>query len=303
MCQCAECLTAIRLADGSTVDCHSPYFRSTQFYSNGSAMINTVNVYGNRKARIESIGYFWMAPVPLMTVSRSYNIRFCPYIRKNYFVPIFAPMNDMHWRAMTAWGQMGVRLSIYEYFLCMSIRPWNDISVYDFDEEVKLDGFYYWMAETSSDTLCRMERWVQERILWGSMGEDVPALRAYYLKRTFREGAEAMGRFFELAMSCAEEKLTFASPMEFEDNQIIYRNAMRTKAGGLFSGTVADEMEKCVAEAEKAVKDPVAARELKEFRTAWDKYKADALKSEADWLQDVKGGAESAAMKIVGAPD
>jgi len=303
MCQCAECLTAIRLADGSLVDRHSPYFRSTQYYSNGSAMINAVNVYANRKARVESIGYFWMAPVPLMTVSRNYDIRFCPYIRKNYFVPIFAPMNDMHWRAMNAWGQQDVHLALYEYFLCIGIRPFADVAVYDFNEEVKLHGFYDWMAESEHSALARMERWVMERLLWGGSGEDIPKLRAYFLKRTYREGAEAMARFYTLAMSCAEEKLTFASPMEFEDDQIIYRNAMRTKGEGMFAGTVADELEKCVAEAEKAVKDPFAAAELKVFRKGWDKYKADAVESEKRWWEDVKGGASSKPMKIVGAPD
>ena len=266
MCQCEKCLTPIRLANGSTVGPDSPYFRSTQFYSNGSAMINAVNVYAKRDARVESIGYFWMAPVPLMTVSRNYVVRFCPYIRKNYFVPIFAPMNDMHWRAMNAWGQQGIHLSLYEYFLCIGLRPFADIAAWDFDAEVELGGFDEWMAETTTAVLARLERWTMERMLWGAQGKDIPKLRAYYLARTYREAAEPMARFFSLVMGLTESKLRFASPMEFEDNQIVYRNAMRTKAEGLFAGTVADELEKCLVEAEKAVKNPLAAQALKEFR-------------------------------------
>ena len=294
MCQCEECLTPIRLADGSTVGPDRPYFRSTQFYSNGSAMINAVNVYGNRAARIESIGYFWMAPVPLITVSRSYDIRFCPYIRKNYFVPIYAPMNDMHWRAMIAWSQQDVRLALYEYFLSMGPRPWADVVAYDYEAEVGL-GFYDWMAEATSDILARMEKWVMERLLWGGMGADVPSIRAYYLKRTYREAAESIGRFYELIMGAAEQRMTFASPVEFEDSQVILRNAKRM---GL-----ADELEKCVAEAERTVKNPFAAEEVRTFRKAWDKYRADAEASEAKWREDLEGGAESKAMKIVGAPE
>ena len=303
MCQCEKCLTPIRLADGSTVGPDSPYFRSTQFYSNGSAMINAVNVYAKRDARVESIGYFWMAPVPLMTVSRNYDVRFCPYIRKNYFVPIFAPMNDMHWRAMNAWGQQGIHLSLYEYFLCVGLRPWADVAVYDIREELQLGGFYFWHAETEHKVLSRMEKWVMERLLWGAQGDDVPALRAYYLKRTYRDVAEEIGRFHELIMSCAEETLTFASPMEFEDYQVLYRTAMRTKADGFFAGTVAEEMEKCLAAAERKVEDPLAAAEVKDLREAWDKYKADAIESEAKWQEDVKGGAAEKPMKIVGAPE
>ena len=294
MCQCTECLTPIRLADGSTVGPESPYFRSTQFYSNGSAMINAVNVYGSRAARIESIGYFWMAPVPLITVSRSYDIRFCPYVRKNYFVPIYAPMNDMHWRAMVAWSQQDVRLALYEYFLWINARPWADVVAYDYDAEVGL-GFYDWHAEAQNEVLARMEKWVMERLLWGASGADVPALRAYYLKRTYREAAESIGRFYELIMGAAEQRMAFASPMEFEDDQIVLRNAMRMGR--------TEEMEKCVAAAERAVRNPFAAEEVRAFRAAWDKYRADAEASEAKWQKDLKGGAESKAMKIVGAPE
>lgn len=303
MCQCKECLTPIRLADGSTVGPDSPYFRSTQFYSNGSAMINALNVYAKRDVRIESIGYFWMAPVPLMTPSRNYDIRFCPYIRKNYFVPIFAPMNDMHWRAINAWAQQDVRLAFYEYFLYVGLRPWADVAAYDLRAESALGKLYDWHAESQNAAFSRMDQWVMERLIWGSMGDDVPALRAYYLKRTYREAADAMAKFYSLVMSTAAEKLAFASPIEFEDDQIIYRTALRTKGNGLFAGTVADRLEKYVVEAEKAVKDPLAAIEVKNFRQAWDEYRTKAATSEKNWKDDCAGGAASKLMKIVGAPE
>ena len=142
-----------------------------------------------------------------------------------------------------------------------------------------------------------------ERMLWGAQGKDIPKLRAYYLARTYREAAEPMAKFYSLIMGLTESKLRFASPMEFEDEQIVYRNAMRTKAYGPAAGTVADELEKCLVEAEKAVKNPFAAQALKEFRGAWDKYKAEAIATEAKWQEDLKGGAASKEMKIVGAPE
>ncbi|MBR2919890.1 MAG: hypothetical protein IKC27_00855 [Kiritimatiellae bacterium] len=302
MCQCSECLTPIRLADGSTVGPESAAFRSTQYYANGSAMINAVNVFAKRDARIESIGYFWMSPIPLITVSRNYDIRFCPYIRKNYFVPIFAPMNDLHYRSMVAWSQQDVRLSLYEYFLCVGARPWADVAAWDYKAEVEL-GFFDWHAEAESKALSNMEKWVMERLLWGASGADVPKLRAYYLKRTFREAAEDVGRFYSLVMSAAIENLTFASPMEFEDCDIILRNAMRTKADGFFAGSVADELEKCIASAEKRVRDPMAAAEVRSLRRAWDGYRASAIREEKKWLDDVKSGAEDKEMKIIGAPE
>lgn len=308
LCQCSECLTPIRLADGSTVGPESPYFRSTQFYSNGSAMINAVNVYARRDARVESIGYFWMAPVPLMTVSRSYDVRFCPYIRKNYFVPVYAPMNDMHWRAMYQWAQQDVRLSIYEYFLWVNARPWADVAAFDVAAEAEL-GLRDWHAETSNwlgprgsmPFLGMMDRWTMGRLLWGSRGADVAALRGYYLKRTFREAADAVGRFYQRIMSLAAERMAFAAPMEFEDDAIVLRMAMRTPATG--GGTVADELEGLVRAAEAAVRDPGAAASVCSLREAWNEYRAAAEAAEAQWRLDAAGGAAAKAVKIVGAPD
>ena len=310
MCQCSECLTPIRLANGSTVGPDSPYFRSTQFYSNGSAMINAVNVYGKRDARVESIGYFWMASVPLMTVSRSYDIRFCPYIRKDYFVPIFAPMNDMHWRAMYQWSQQNVRLALYEYFLQINARPWADVMTYDVDAECDL-GFYDWHAETTGwygdkgnqVYLSLMDRWVMARLLWGAAGKDVAALRAYYIARTYREAAEPVAKFYQTIMSLASKKLMRVSPMEFEDSSPIIRTAMKTKSDKLFCKTIIDELEGYIKDAEKSVKDPIAKASVQYLREAWDDYRARGEKDEAEWQKDVNGGAAAKAMKIVGAPD
>jgi hypothetical protein len=265
-------------------------------------MINAVNVYAKRDARIESIGYFWMAPVPLINVSRSYDIRFCPYIRKNYFVPIYAPMNDMHYRAIYHWSQQEVRLSMYEYYLCIGARPWADVMAYDLKVERDF-GFYDWHAEAENGLFCLMDKWVMERLLWGASGDDVPSLRAYYLKRYYRDAAEHIAKFYSLIMTCASENHSFASPMEFEDDAIILRTAMRVKAPGLFSGSVADELEKCVKKAEDSVRDHVAKKAVARFRAAWDKYLKSAKSHENKWIEDVNGGAEMKEMKIVGAPE
>ncbi len=297
MCQCSECLTPIRLADGSTVGPESPYFRSTQFYSNGSAMITAVNVYGSRDARIESIGYFWMAPVPLVTVSRSYDVRYCPYFRKNYFVPIYAPINDMHWRALYQWAQQDVRLAIYEYFLGVNARPWADVAAYDIAAESDL-GVCNWYAENSlwngergtMQYLALMDRWVTARVLWGAQGDDVAALRAYYLKRTFREAAEPVGRFYQTLMSLASERLRFDAPMDFEDYSVLLRTAMRTKSRRLFCTTVLDELDGYVRDAEGAAKTFCAMDAVRLFREAWDDYRADAVKNEAEWKKENSAG-------------
>jgi hypothetical protein len=211
-------------------------------------------------------------------------------------------MNDMHYRAMYHWAQQDVWLSMYEYFLCVGARPWADIAAYDLKVERDF-GFYEWHAEAENGLFCRMDKWVMERLLWGASGDNVPSLRAYYLKRYYRDAAEHIAKFYSLIMTCASETLAFASPMEFEDDSIILRTAMRVKAPGLFSGTVAEELEKCVKKAEESVRDHVAKRAVAKFRTAWDAYLKKAKADEEKWLKDVEGGAEMKEMKIVGAPE
>ncbi len=49
--------------------------------------------------------------------------------------------------------------------------------------------------------------------------------------------------------------------------------------------------------------NPHSAAEVREFRAAWEKYRKAALVSEENWQKDLKDGAESKPMKIVGAPD
>lgn len=120
VCQCDACAMPIRLPDGSLVKREEHEFLSTQFYANGCAMINAVNVYVRRDAKVESIAYFWMVPIPRIPVSRNYQVRICPYVRKNYFEPIYAPINDTWWREMVRWSQMDVTPALVRV---LPVRP------------------------------------------------------------------------------------------------------------------------------------------------------------------------------------
>lgn len=279
VCQCAKCATPIRLANGSLVKRGEHEFLSTQFYANGCAMINTVNVYANRKARIESIAYFWMAPIPLFNISRNYNIRFCPYIRKNYFEPIYAPINDTWWREMYRWSQMDVTLGLYEYFLFIQARPWADVFKYDLTMEVK-HGLSESFLEGDSNPLCMMERWVVTRLMWEPQHE-VADLRTYFLQRTFREAAPDMEQFFGTFYRLIYNNYAPYKPMEFEDLKDFGRLAMRTKSEKNSSRTVADDLSAYLDAAAKKVRNAEAARLLGRFRATWDVYMAGARKFEA----------------------
>jgi len=280
VCQCALCATPIRLPDGSLVKRDEHEFLSTQFYANGCAMINAVNVYARRDARIESVAYFWMTPVPRISLSRNYNVRFAPYIRKNYFEPIYAPMNDMWWRDMYRWSQIDVSTGLYEYFLRIQSRPWADVFKYDLAMQTK-HGLDEIILEGDISPMAMMERWVVTRLMWEPQHE-VADLRAYFLQRTFREAAPDMEKFFETFFSLIYRDYAPYKPMDFEELNNFGRLALQTKSPQAQNRAVADDLTDILNSAAKKVKNPEAARLLGLFREDWDKYMETARKLEAD---------------------
>ena len=278
VCQCELCALPIRLPDGSRLTRDEEDFLSTQFFANGCAMINAVNVYANRQARIESIAYFWMTRVPRLALSRNYNVRFCPYIRKNYFEPIYAPSNDTWWRELARWRQLDVKLDLYEYFLFIQARPWADVFAYDLAAFAAL-GVSDAILEGDSGPLAMLERWVVTRLLWEPR-QRVADLRATFIQRTFREAAPEMVRFFTTLHGLVYREYAPFKPMEFEDLNDFGRLALRTPVAPESKRMVADELDQCLVEASRRVRNPAAARQLARFSDAWREYMAAAQKAE-----------------------
>ncbi len=275
VCQCPRCATPIRLADGSLVHRGEKDFLSTQFFENACAMINRVNVFARRDMKVESIAYFWMATVPRFELPRNYKVRFCPYIRKNYFVPIYAPANDVFWREFKLWGQTNVKLAIYEYFLFINFRPWADVFRYDMEEERRL-GVNDFILEGGAKEIARaMEHWVVTRLLWEP--ERTPAeLRSYFLRRTFREAGPDMEKFFSVFYDAVYKEFAPFQPMEFDDDHQLGIMALRAKTpSGI---TVSEEMKKYLTAAERKVRNPIAKKLLNDLRTSWNAYMKGARK-------------------------
>ena len=281
VCVCEKCLAPIRLANGSLVTSDQPEFRSTQFFANACAMINAVNVHARRDMQIESIGYLWMSCIPLFEISRNYKIRFCPYIRKNYFAPIYAPCNDLFWRDYHRWSQLDVTMGIYEYFLGVGTRPWSDIYQYDLKEEMAL-GLKTATPESDRSALAQMENWTLARLFWNP-DSDPKELRRYYLRRTFREAAPAMEKFYFTLHNFIYTHFAYNQPTEFEDEQQVGTLAFVTpseKAGGRNPDlTVADELIGYMEEARQKVRNPMSAQMLDRLYADWTTYIEKARKN------------------------
>lgn len=278
VCVCDKCTTPIRLADGSLVKNGDEAFRGTQFYANACAMIHAVNVHARRNMRIEVIAYFWMSPIPLFEISRNFEIRFCPYIRKNYFVPIFAPCNDLFWRDFNRWSQLDVQIGVYEYFLGIGTRPWVDVFQYDYPEEAAR-RLTFSTPESDTRSLPQIEFWTLMRYFWDASA-DPRELRRRYIRRVYREAAPAMEKFRFTLDNYIWNEIALNYPMEFEDYSQVGIIAMNTpsKTG---KGTLIDELNGYLEEARRTVKHPASKEMLDALIANWEEYLAEAKRRNA----------------------
>lgn len=265
-CLCAKCRTPIRLPDGSTIAPSNPLFRGVQYYANGNALVHAANVWMNRNLRIETIGYFWLNTPPPVPLSRNWNICYCPYFRKNYFEPIYAPVNDLWWRDIWRWSQIpGVRLTLYDYFLGVNLRPWEITAKYDIPalRDVGLIG----VRNEGGDPFCSLQLWSLLR-QFRQPGVDPRECDRRFIARTYREAAPAMWRFYSIINEFIYESVATRTFMELEDFATIGVLAARTPSprANLFRRmSVLDELESCIAEAEASVKNPASKAMLDLF--------------------------------------
>ncbi len=279
ICQCEKCFTPIRLPNGDLIErprgCHSMgecEFLSTQFYANGSAMINQVNVYARRDMKVESIAYFWMQEPPAFNISRNYYVRFCPYIRKDYMEPIFSPANDVWYRNIYRWGQMDCGLSMYEYtLLYQCAHPVADVFQRELQAEIDQGRLLEMFFEPGPAVLPDLiERWTIMQLLWDPY-QDVAELRRKFIRRAFREAAPEMEKFFT-TINYANYQAGPSNRIEFEmeGGSAIILNSMPATDGK--GGTLIDECTRYLEAAMKAVKNEKAKVHVEAWYKAWPKY-------------------------------
>ncbi len=270
-CQCEKCRTPIRLPDGSLLPSNDPEFRGTQYYLNGTAMIQHVNVFARRDMKIEAIGYFWMTNPPAVEISRNFFIRFCPYFRKNYFEPIYAPCNDNFWRAMYRWSQVDVEQGLYDYFLNVNFRPWGTIAKYDVKAEADIGIRLLSHEGSSNGAIDMLERWVTLRVI-RDPSADVQQLRKYFIRRTFREAAPEMEKFYFTMTNFIQDEFAPNHLMELEDLAWIGVHAFKKPSKVKKGLSVMEEADFYFREAQKKAKNPMTQLVLEDFRKAWEFY-------------------------------
>ena len=209
VCYCERCLLPIRLPDGQIITYQHAAkegltFRSTQFY----LLLEPIARAMARELpgmRLSTYAYLFTCEAP--PFQTSVQPWFCPWggggqlSHRDYKNPIFWGerswgQNGRWWKRLYEWSRITDLVVLRDYNgLLTNGRPFAEILAWDV-RALREMGVKRFTNETALDTaFLQMDFWVANRIYWNP-DADAAALQKYYLRRTFREGAPEMERFF-----------------------------------------------------------------------------------------------------------
>lgn len=218
-CECAKCLTPITLKDGTKLSPKSvtsegdQLFRSTQTYMFLNKLAeNLEKDYPGLP--IQTLTYIYAAEPPAVKLHPSLMTLYCPYSTRNIRFPIHDAVSKRpydNWaKRFEEWQKQSSILALYEYYGLRYFNATAETSAIDLRELAKAGGVGITSCETLQDVekayygfgifsdfwdTTGMELWIISSLLWDP-NQNVAELRDYYYKRTFREAAPEMKKFF-----------------------------------------------------------------------------------------------------------
>ena len=197
-CACTNCLAPITLPDGTVLTKESDNFFSMRFWTFMNKAVERLNAV-LPQMKVDSLAYFYTAPVPPCAINPNIMPEFAPYVRANDKDPIFAPENAKWLKYLAGWHAKCGPVETYDYH-GLGIRfprPLAETRAVDF---AVMNPFIIGMTSennTMSDSgksaeavwdVSAMEQWVITRLYWDCR-RDVESLRKYFIRRTYREAA------------------------------------------------------------------------------------------------------------------
>ncbi len=273
-CECEKCLAPIRLPNGTVVTKDDPAFRSTQYF----LFLNDVVAATKKEfpdVFIKTLAYFSTATPPKCEVDPMIRPTFAPYVRANDKRPIYAPENIVWLKSLREWRKVSPKIDCYEYYgLGLEFpRPLSEVRARDIPEMYRylLGMGSEYKHGGDRDTpggaskiwdYSAMEFWVLTRLLWNP-GQDVEQLRKYYIRRTFREAAPMIEKFYGTI-----RREWFKSPRASTccDNPVELTKYIIQEPG------IEKELRGYLADAGKAVKHPVSAELVKRLSERFEFY-------------------------------
>ncbi len=277
-CMCKDCRSPVRLPDGTLITEKDPDFLAETHIVNATAYNQMIRVYANRNMELNYLIYIYTIPVPRVPLTKYVRAHFCPYVRSDYYEPIYAPCNDKFWRIMSNWSQVARTFGVSDYYLGGDFRPGADVQKLDLEAMADM-GLEFFGQETESKDSSAMEVWVMQRQIWEPW-RSPDELRNYYCARTFREGAVPVARFYAKLRTL---KYSENRSVDFEDWAELGFLALKTPASdtGFFGRKYANLAEELTADLDEAlekVEHPVAKEQLERVKASWLKYLENAKK-------------------------
>ena len=268
-CQCEGCEKPIQLPNGKTINKKNEAYKSTLFYMFLNQVARAV-----AKERpgldIKCFGYFFTAVPPEIPVEKNIRISFCPYVR-NDKQTLFGPTNAKWLERTNKYAKMSSGLMWREYYYCSRKFPRAQSNIIATDlRHINKHGIRMIYAETSWGdrpgyplgskgytehnyfTMVGPEFWTINMLYWDPW-QDPDELRNEYIKRTYREGAPGVQKFYKYLR---DSWVNDPTPAAFNDD---YRNDMGYY---VVSKNLTEPCRQALAEAKAAVKDPRSAKQL-----------------------------------------
>ena len=209
-CACSNCLAPIKLPDGTVLTKKEDAFFSMRFWMFMNKAVKRLNaVFPQMK--VDTLAYFYTAPVPPCEIDPNLTPEFAPYVRANDKDPIFAPENAKWLRRLAGWREKCRTVEMYDYHgLGIGFpRPLAEARAFDFAVMnpyiVGMTSENNTMSDKASDPcwgnteavwdVSAMEQWVVTRLYWNCR-RDVEGLRKYFIRRAYREAAPEVERVY-----------------------------------------------------------------------------------------------------------
>ena len=278
-CECENCTKPIELPNGKVLKAADGAFRSTLFYMFLNQVARAI-----AKERpglgVKCFGYFFTATPPEIPVEKNISISFCPYVR-NDKQTLFGPTNAKWLERTNKYAKMSPGLMWREYYYCFrkSFRAHSNIIATDL-RHINKQGIRMIYSElswgdrpgypknskgyTEHDffNMAGPEFWTINMLYWDPAC-DPDALRNEYIKRTYREGAPGVQKFFKLLRdSWVDDPM----PAAFNDD---YKNDMGYYVVGK---NLTEPCRAALAEAMETVKDPRSRKQLEQLVATFESW-------------------------------
>lgn len=202
-CLCSDCRRAFRAPDGTWLEPTDENFYSTRYFMflNGVAAALVAEL---PEKRIQTLAYFGSLPRPACDLHPAIIPEWAPYPQQDIKRPLFHPSNRLHFQHLLDWHAAlpPERLEVYGYWglYFRQYRPVADVLKYD----IRLLNRWThgcssevpnWREPDASWDMSGVELWTITRLYWNPYA-DPDQLRKRYIRRTYREAAPAVERFY-----------------------------------------------------------------------------------------------------------